>query len=236
MYDFFPTNSLSRNDLEDDNGGIANIHYGDIHTRLPSRLDAGVERLPRVKNEKIAVAGKQKPIDVGDLIFADASEDTVDIGKMVEVVATGDRKVVAGLHTIHASPKPGTDSAVGFCAELFKSSKVRRAIIRESQGTKVLGISAKKLGAIDIHFPTLPEQRKIADFLGSVDRKINQITGKKTALEDCKRGVMQQLFSRKIRFKDRHGNEFPDWEEKRLNEVTDKTASSVTARILCLFV
>ena len=43
--------------------------------------------------------------------------------------------------------------------------------------------------------------------------------------------MMQKLFSQEIRFKDRQGNEYPDWEEKKLGEigkvVTGKTPSTM---------
>lgn len=80
-------------------------------------------------------------------------------------------------------------------------------------------LSKKAFVQIRHHFPTFPEQRKIAGFLGAVDERIVQVTRKKALLEDYKKGCMQQLFSQTIRFKDDHGNDFPDWEEKRLGKV-----------------
>ena len=85
--------------------------------------------------------------------------------------------------------------------------------------TSVAAIYTKDLLKIKLEIPSLPEQTKIANFLTAVDEKINLLTQKATLLSQYKKGVMQQIFSQELRFKDDDGQVFPEWEEKNISEV-----------------
>jgi type I restriction enzyme S subunit len=70
------------------------------------------------------------------------------------------------------------------------------------------------------------EQTKIANFLTAVDDKISLLTQKADLLSQYKKGLMQQIFSQELRFKDDDGQEFPEWEEKTLGDVTKKISDN----------
>ena len=69
--------------------------------------------------------------------------------------------------------------------------------------------------------PQIQEQQKIASFLSSIDTRIEQLEKKKALFEKFKKGVMQKLFSQEIRFRDERGEEYPEWEERKLKEVAN---------------
>jgi type I restriction enzyme S subunit len=78
-------------------------------------------------------------------------------------------------------------------------------------------------------FPALPEQQKIASFLGAVDEWIGNLKVQKESLEKYKKGMMQKIFSQEIRFKNNDGKNFPEWEEKKLGDV-GKTYNGLTGK------
>ena len=117
--------------------------------------------------------------------------------------------------------KPVPESSTRFIAYILGSGRGRAALSSRASGTSgsMKNITKPDVLALRISAPLLFEQQKIASFLSAVDRKIAQLGQKKALLQQYKKGMMQKLFTQELRFKDAQGNDFPDWEEKRLGEV-----------------
>jgi len=103
-----------------------------------------------------------------------------------------------------------------FLILLSNRIEYRRVMQRIMVGSTQVHIRNKDFFSIKINLPTLQEQQKIATYLTSIDKKIEQLNQKRTLLESYKKGVMQKIFSQEIRFKRDDGGFFEDWEEKRL--------------------
>ncbi len=101
-------------------------------------------------------------------------------------------------------------------------------ILLSANGSSQKALTIVGLNKLEFRFPSLPEQQKIASFLSSADQRIQLLTQKKEKLEQYKKGIMQQIFSQQLRFKDENGKDYPDWEEKRLGD-TIKLLSDYTA-------
>jgi len=240
IYSFYTTNSYSRDNLNYEKGTVRNIHYGDIHTKFSTMFYLEKEKVPFI-NEDIELnkIKDESYCQVGDLVIADASEDYADIGKTMEIMSLNNEKTLAGLHTFLARPRKH-DMVLGYTGYLLQSWKIRKQIMRIAQGTKVLSLSTKRLAHVILHIPTKPEQQKIATFLSAVDSSIEQLSKKEQLLRSYKKGVMQKIFSREIRFtltpstssgngeteksvtepvEVDDGGVFEDWVEKRLGDV-----------------
>lgn len=81
------------------------------------------------------------------------------------------------------------------------------------------GINANEYSSYAVSIACIPEQRKIASFLSMIDEIIQSTESELTAWQERKKGVMQKIFNREVRFKADDGSEFPEWEEKRLGDL-----------------
>lgn len=115
------------------------------------------------------------------------------------------------LHSFHNS--------LGRFVYYFFSTKFSQRVTRMSAKNSVDSVRRDMITKMPISIPILPEQTKIANFLSAVDEQISLLTEKQEKLQTYKRGVMQKLFSQELRFKDEHGADYPEWEEKEFEDV-----------------
>ncbi|MBR9918265.1 hypothetical protein GYB29_11440 [bacterium] len=132
-------------------------------------------------------------------------------------------EVVLGKSAAYLIVNDKTDEK--FIYNFLQIGSTLRFFESELTGSTIKNLSLRTIKETPVWIPKLIEQQKIASFLSSVDKKIEQLTRKKELLEEYKKGVMQKLFPKpgeqhpKLRFKDENGEDFPDWEVKRLGEL-----------------
>lgn len=204
---FYKGKGISKNDIDPD-GAMPCIRYGELYTVYDTVIDEPISRTN--------VPAELLTLSKGDEVLVPASgEDAKDIATAVVIKRPG--VALGGDLNIIRSENDGA-----FLAS-YLSGRKRMVLASMAQGNSVVHLYPAQLKNLDLYLPTLPEQRKIAEFLEAVDTKIAQISAKKRLLEEYKKGCMQQLFSQKIRFKDDAGNDFPDWEEKPLHTFLTET-------------
>lgn len=194
---------VSKSDI-DPAGSTSCIRYGELYTDYQTIIDKPISKTSVPDSDLVLSEG-------GEVIVPASGEDARDIATAAVVLRSG--IALGGDLNIIKSPHDGA-----FLAS-YLSGKKRLTLASMAQGISVVHLYPAQLSAVPLSFPDLVEQKKIASFLESVDKKIAELTKKKVLLEEYKRGCAAQLFSRKIRFKDDRGGDFPDWEPRPFEEI-----------------
>ena len=106
-----------------------------------------------------------------------------------------------------------------FLMENINNKNFRKKAENASTGSTRKRIGLTELRKLTLNIPCLKEQEKIGNFLSSVDKKISITEEKLDLFKDYKKGIMQKIFNQELRFKDSNGNDYPEWEEKKLGEL-----------------
>lgn len=161
-------------------------------------------------------------VNFGDVVFQRSSETREEVG--TSNVYLDYETVTFGGFVIRGK-KIGNYEPV-FMNSLLKSSSARKEITTKSGGSTRYNVGQEILSAVGLRFPKLEEQEKIANFLTKVDKIIEKQEEKVSNLEQYKKGMMQKIFSQEIRFKKDDGEEYPEWEERKIKDVADVTTGS----------
>ncbi|WP_203248254.1 restriction endonuclease subunit S [Sporosarcina beigongshangi] len=129
-----------------------------------------------------------------------------------------------GLIASHRFPMYRVDNSkvdLDYFTRLYQTNRGKYLLELASPGgagrNKTLG--QKEFNELEIKLPSLETQKYVSRFLNLLDRRIEQQKEKVEAWREYKKGMMQKLFSRELRFKDENGQEFSEWEEQTLGSL-----------------
>ena len=214
--EIYKGNTLSKSDLRDE--GYPCILYGELYTKYGEIIERVYSKTNRT--DKNLFRGKNN-----DVLIPSSGETAIDISTASCLKC--DNVYIGGyLNVIRCNDINGSFLSYNL------NHKQKNSIAKFAQGVSVVHIYGDSLRKLKIKIPSLPEQTKIADFLSTVDDKIQNQQDKITHLENIKKGFMQKIFSRKIRFKDDGGEEFPKWGEKKLGNICNITTGKLDANAM----
>jgi len=111
----------------------------------------------------------------------------------------------------------------------------KHLLLSLSQGSTIEEIRAPTLVKLNVSIPPLPEQKKIASILTSVDDVIEKIQAQINKLQDLKKAIMNELLTRGIvhtEFKDSDLGRIPkNWIIKNFSEVTSLIKSGLSRKL-----
>ena len=158
IFIYLRNNTLSREELNDEDGFAQSIHYGDVLIKYGECLNVSKGLLPYIDNKNIVNKFKKFYIQNGDVIIADTAEDET-VGKCIEISGIVDHNIISGLHTIPL--RPVNKFAYGYLGFYLNSNSYHNQLKPLMQGIKVRSISKNLLKTTTLNYPSNTQEQKI---------------------------------------------------------------------------
>ena len=185
--------------------GLPCIRYGEIYTIH----DFVIKEFHSFISKE--VAKESQPIFHNDILFAGSGETLEDIGKAVAYI--GKEEAYAGGDVVIL--RTGKKNHSEYLSYVLNTDTANRQKRKLGQGHSVVHIYASDLADLIVPVPPLREQQKIARILSTWDKAIEKTEQLIAQKQQLKKGLMQQLLTGKVRFK-----EFKDkWKKVNLRDV-----------------
>lgn len=96
---------------------------------------------------------------------------------------------------------------------------------------KLKTLKAENFLKLKTYIPvSLEEEQKIATFLTSVNNVIEDYQEQLDNMKEMKKGMIQKLLSKEVRFKDDNGNEYPAWISKKIGDIYDPVKGAALSK------
>lgn len=122
-----------------------------------------------------------------------------------------------------------TSNSAYFLYTLIHTDSFVNQVLQKCTGGAYPAITASSLSTVKINIPVVQEQQKIASFFSTLDQKIELCERKLETLEKLKKGLMQKIFNREIRFKSKEGKDYPCWKIAKLSEISQSLSYGLNA-------
>ncbi|WP_445737986.1 restriction endonuclease subunit S [Mariniflexile sp.] len=194
---------ISKSDI-DEEGEIECIRYGELYTYYREVITE-IKSKTNIERQNLIFS------KANDVIIPASGETQLDIATAScvlksEVALGGDLNIIRTPNN-------------GLFLSYYLNSKKKIEIANLAQGVSVVHLYSSQLASLEVNFPSLEEQNKVASFLTLIDERIQTQNEIIENLESLKKRIGQKLFSKKIRFKDNDGNDFFEWQQKSIDSV-----------------
>lgn len=187
--------SITKADLVDE--GVPVISYGQIHSKQNDYVHT-LDQLLRFIPEELIPADSKAKLEIGDIVFADTSEDVEGSGNAFYIEREG---VYAGYHTVIAKSIEHVDNK--YFAYLFATPIWRSQVRSQVYGVKVYSITQQILKATSLIVPSPEEQKQIVEVLeekcARIDRQIDNIQNEIELLREYKQSLITDVVTGKVK-------------------------------------
>lgn len=175
---FYRGKGISKSDIEP-NASNPVIRYGELYTTYGEVINKVLSKT-NIETSDLFLSHQN------DVLIPSSGETKIDIATASCVIERGvglggDLNVIRSTHH-------------GPFLSYYLNGPKRFQIAKVAQGNTVIHLYSSSLKLIPIELPKPAEQQKIADCLSSLDELITAHTAKLDALQDHKKGLLQQLF------------------------------------------
>ncbi|MBD2791406.1 restriction endonuclease subunit S [Xenorhabdus szentirmaii] len=214
LVEFKKGRGISKSDISE-NGQYPCIRYGELYTIYNEKI-YNIQSRTNCHPDEYVIS------KTGDVLIPASGETAIDIARASTLL---EDNVILGGDINILTPKVKNISSLFLSYNIV--GKKRNELAKMAQGNSVVHLYSSQLKTLEINFPSLEEQKKIANFLSSVDEKFTLLNKQYDLLCQYKKGIMQKIFSQELRFKDENGEDFPDWEKCELKNFLIPTLREV---------
>jgi len=214
----FSTSSVDKKSIEGEEE-VCMLNYMDIYNHSTLTEDYPFEKVTAPRKQVLSSS-----VQRGDVFFTPSSETPDDIGH--SAVFIGDlENIVHSYHTIRFRSVSNEYLDDHFKSHVFQGVDTYEYFRKRASGSTRFTLSLPVFNELELTVPSLPEQKKIASILNSVDEVIEKTQSKINKLQDLKKGMMNELLTKGIghtEFKDSELGRIPkSWEVKKMNSISE---------------